>query len=104
MFYFMQLLWVNLVMDTFAHDVIIGWITRRLNDENVLSAHVFQYFHHDLTVTEAPDNGFAHRDMQMFGDCLRQLRVRIAREYHHSTIGHGFFILVDDDCLHSKYE
>ena len=65
------------------HQVIVGRIGGRLQDEYVLAAHVFLDLDEDFLVCEAPDAGPADLDVQVAGNRFRQNPVRIAREKFH---------------------
>ena len=67
------------------HQMIVGRIGGRLQDEDVLAAHVFLDLDEDFLVGEAPDAGLADRDVEIAGDRFGQHPVRIAREKFHAA-------------------
>ena len=56
----------------------------RLQDEDILAAHVFLDFDEDFLIGEAPDTGLAQRDVEVAGDRFGQHPVGIAREELHA--------------------
>ena len=65
------------------HQVIVGGKRCRLDDENVLAAHVFLDFYEDFLVCEPPDTGFSEWYVEIIADCLGELPVRITCENLH---------------------
>ena len=83
------------------HEVVIGRLTGRLHDEDVLAADVFHDVHLDLAVAEAPDMGLAEPDAESRGDILREARMSVAGEYHHAGIQTREAVVVRK--IHSGY-
>ena len=60
------------------HQVVVGRVGRRLQDENVRATHVFLDFDENLEVGEALYDRLGQADLEVFGNLLRQHRVGIA--------------------------
>ena len=65
------------------HQIVVGRIGGRLDDEDVLAADVFVNLDEDLLVGEAADARFGDGHFEIFGDRLDQRQVRIARHQFH---------------------
>ncbi len=63
--------------------MIVRWEGRRLDDEDVLAAHVLADFDEDFLIGEAPYCGFAERQVEIVADRFGQQPVRIACENLH---------------------
>ena len=70
------------------HDAVVGRCTGRLNDEDILAAHVLENLDIDLAIRKAAYGGVAERRLQVVGDVLRQDRIGVAAEQHQLTVGH----------------
>ena len=69
--------------DEQLHQVVVGRETGRLDDEQVLAAHVLVDLDENLLVGESPYAGVGERDFQIAGDRPRERQVRIAgHEFH----------------------
>jgi hypothetical protein len=66
--------------DEELHQVVVRRSGRRLDDEDVLAAHVLADLDEDLHVREAADTRAGKRDLQILRDRLRKRPVRIPRD------------------------
>jgi hypothetical protein len=64
--------------DQKLHQMVVGRIRRRLDDEHVRAADVFLDFDEDFHVGETADDGLGQRQMEPVGDFLRQGRIGVA--------------------------
>mgnify|MGYP003352396725 CR=1 FL=1 len=58
--------------------MVIGWKGGGLDDEYILSTHIFLNFDKDLHIGKATDLRFDERHFKMITDGLRERRIRIA--------------------------
>ena len=65
------------------HQVVVRRERGRLDDENVLAAHVFLDFDEDFLIGEPSDAGLAQGNIKMFADRFGKMPVRIACENLH---------------------
>src|SRR5690606_23039983 len=65
------------------HQVVVGRVGRRLENENILAAHVLLDLDEYLLVGEAPHAGLAQRDIEVAGDGFGQHPVGVARKKLH---------------------
>ena len=68
--------------------MIVGRERGRLDDEDILAAHILLNFDEDLHVGEAPDLAFCEREAEIGGNRFGQRAVRIAR-YELDAIFHA---------------
>ena len=66
--------------------MLIHRVTRRLNDEYVHAANIFQQLEVDLAIGESLRLGFAQRNSDMLGNLLCQRPVRRAAEKLESLV------------------
>src|SRR5690606_24284818 len=72
------------------HQVVVGWCTGRLNQEDVLAADIFVDFDHDFAVGKLTDRSIAEGNVQLTYDPSRQVGVCVPREDHH--LGHAQYL------------
>ena len=65
------------------HQMIVGRVGCRLQDEHILAAHILLDLDEDFLVGEAPYRGSAERNVEISGDGLGQNPVRITRKKLH---------------------
>ena len=74
--------------DQKLHQVIVRGERGRLDDEDILAAHILLDLDEDLHVREAPDLSLGQRNVEIGGDGLRQRTVGVSRnELHASNFG-----------------
>ena len=87
--------------DQELHQIVVGGVGGRLDDEDVLAADVLVDLDEDLHIGEAADAGLGQRQVQAGGNGLRQRPVAVAGEdLHIATPAAGRFIgasLISDD-------
>ncbi len=66
------------------HQMIVGGIARRLDDEHVLPADVFLDLDEHFHVGEAAHHGLGQRKLEILGDGLGQRAVGVARQKPHA--------------------
>ena len=71
--------------DQQLHQVVVGRVARRLDDEDVLAADVLLDLDEDLLVGEAPDHALGERDLEIGGDRLGQGAVGVAGDQFHAV-------------------
>jgi hypothetical protein len=64
--------------------MIVGRKRGRLQDEDILAAHIFLDLDENFLIGEASDAGLAQRDVEIAGDRFGQHPVGIAREKLHA--------------------
>ncbi len=72
--------------DQQLHQIVVRRIGRRLDDERVAAADVFENFDEDFEIGEAPDVAFGERFAEIGGDRRRQRAIRIARQNFHLAL------------------
>jgi hypothetical protein len=71
--------------DQQLHQIVVGRVGRRLDDEGVAAAHVLEDLDEDLEIGEAAHVAAGQRLAEIGGDRLGQRRVGVAGEYLHLT-------------------
>jgi hypothetical protein len=72
--------------DQKLHQVVVGRIRRRLDDEHILAAHVFLNLDEHLHVREPPDTRLRQRQVEVRGYGLGQRRIAVAGENFHLVL------------------
>ncbi len=67
------------------HQMVVGRKRRRLQDEDILAAHILLDLDEDFLVGEAADTGLSKRDVEIASDALGQHPIGIAREKFHAV-------------------
>ena len=75
--------------DQELHQIVVGRVARRLDDEDVLATDVFLDFDEDLLVGEAPDQAFGQRNLEIGGDRFREGAVGVTGDEFHSRVRGG---------------
>ena len=70
--------------DQQLHQVVVGRIGGRLDDEGILAAHILLDLDEDLHVGKAADNGLGERHVEIGGDGFAQRPVGVAGKKLHS--------------------
>src|SRR5690554_1154928 len=73
------------------HQVVVGWLTGRLQHEDVLAADIFEQFNVDLTVRKSTDSGRSDGDAEATHDVSRKFWIGVAGEDHQAATGHDRF-------------
>jgi hypothetical protein len=69
--------------DEHLHQMVIGRRARALQHEHIMPAHVLVDFHEGFTVGKGADGALPQGHLDGLADCLRKLRIGVAREYLH---------------------
>ncbi len=70
------------------HQVVVGRNTRRLQDEDVATAHVLEELDHHFAVRKPADDAASEADVEVVADGFGKLRIRVAGEHAHPFESH----------------
>ena len=66
------------------HQVIVGRIRSRLDDENVFTTHIFLYLDKDFHIGKPSDAGFCERDIETGGNSFGERPITVSGEHFHA--------------------